>query len=60
MMKTAEPGTRDHHRRRRRPVLGGALVRCVFAQCIMNPILVVIRDVFSKEPAKMVFIQRNA
>jgi hypothetical protein len=38
---------------------GGTLVRCVFAQCIMSPVLVVIRDVFSQEPAKMVFIQRN-
>jgi len=59
MMKTAEPATRDDCRRRRRPILGGALVRCVFAQCIMSPVLVVIRDVFSQEPAKMVFIQRN-
>jgi len=59
MMKTSELGTRDDHRRRRRPVLDGTLVRRVFAQCIMNPVLVVIRDVFSHEPTKMAFIQRD-
>ena len=59
MMKTAQPGTGDHHRRRRRAVLDGTLVRRVFTECIMNPVLVVIRDVFSHEPAKMAFIQRD-
>jgi len=48
MMKTSEPGTGEDRRRRRRPVLDGALVRRVFCERIMNPILVVIRDVFSQ------------
>jgi hypothetical protein len=48
MMKTSEPGTGDDRRRRRRPVLDAALVRRVFCERIMNPILVVIRDVFSQ------------
>lgn len=51
MMKTSKPGSGDHHRRRRRPALDRALVRRVFPERIMNPILVVIRDVFSQEPA---------
>jgi hypothetical protein len=48
MMKTSEPGSGDDCRRRRRPVLDGALVRRVFCERIVNPILVVIRDVFSQ------------
>ena len=51
MMKTSEPGAWDGHRRRRRPVLDRALVWRVFPERIMNPILVVIRDLFSQEPA---------
>ena len=50
MMKTAEPGTGDDHRRRRRPIFDGALIRRVFPKRIMNPILLVIGDVFSQEP----------
>ena len=48
MMKTSEPGTGDDRRRRRRPVLDGALVRRAFCDRIMNPILLMIRDVFSQ------------
>jgi len=51
MMKTSEPGTGDHHGRRTRPALDRALVGRIFPECIMNPILVVIRNVFSEKPA---------
>ena len=59
MMETAEPGTGDDHRRRRRPVLDGALVRRIFRERIMDPILLVIGDIFSQQPAQVTFIQRD-
>ena len=55
MMKSAEPGTGDHHRRRRGPVL---YVTCL-SKRVMNPIPLVINDVFSQEPAKMAFVHRD-
>lgn len=51
MMKTSEPGTGDHCGRRRRPALDRALVGRIFPERIMDPILVVIGDVFSQEAA---------
>jgi hypothetical protein len=41
----------------RSAVLDGAVIRCVFAERIMNPVLLVIGNVFSEQPAKMAFIQ---
>ena len=59
MMKTPEPGARDDHRCRRRPLLDRTAIGSVFRERILNPILLVICDVFSQQPAEMAFIQRD-
>src|SRR5215469_2205244 len=50
----------SHHRRIRCwPLLDGPLVRGVFGQRVVHPVLMVVADVFTHEPAQMSFVQHD-
>ena len=51
MMKTSDLGTGDDRRRRRRPLLYWAVIRCVFPERIVNSVLLEIGNIFSQQPA---------
>lgn len=55
MMQTAQARAGDHDRRRTRFPFDWPAMRCVFAERVVNAVLVKVGDVFPDQPPQMPF-----
>ena len=57
VMKTAEPGQRDHLRIIGRPWLNGTTGGSLLAQIVVGPVVMVVGEVFLEDASQMAFVQ---
>ena len=59
VMKTAEPGQRDHLRIIGRPWLNGTTGGSLLAQIVVGPVVMVVGEVFLEDALQMPFVEDN-